>query len=354
MTSHKNNNRKLSFQTLEDRQLMAANITAGLGSHLTSSVAPANLPGNVTAAVVNHGLTITGDSGVDLIRIVQVAGSTNQFTVIGYDGTTVNNQSSQTFTVTGSISAMFLNGTGNMVVGGALSEFPYTTLPGSLNVVYGNGQQDQFEALNTTIRGNLSVASQNGISAYMNDAVVGVSSVNGGSNDCRFNLQGASNIQLDYTSVERDLLINGGVNGTNKIFLSGDHVGRNAAIQTGAGNDQVAIDESYFVGNLNIQTGGGNDTVVLGEYVDPHQNQANDKSAEYSVHADKIFVALGDGDDQLFVNNLYGYTNFDGGAGNDSMFHDDGQNLGKYNGTTNFESIDGVAPPHAQHVKIKA
>ncbi len=164
----------------------------------------------------------------------------------------------------------------------------------------------------------------------MDDAVVGVPSVNGGSNDCRFNLQGASNIQLDYTSVERDLLINGGVNGTNKIFLSGDHVGRNAAIQTGAGNDLVAIDETYFVGNLNIQTGGGNDTVVLGEYVDPHQNQANDKSAEYSVHADKIFVALGDGDDQLFVNNLYGYTNFDGGAGNDSMFHDDGQNLGKY------------------------
>jgi hypothetical protein len=356
MTNRKiNQNRKLSFQQLENRQLMAANITAGLGSHLTSSVAPANLPGNVTAAVANHGLTITGDSGEDLIRIVQVAGSTNQFTVIGYGGTTVNNQSSQTFTVTGSISVLFLNGTGNMIVGGPSQAFPYTTLPGSLNVVYGKaGVRDEIDIINATVRGNLSVASQTGITVYTNDAVVGVPSVNGGNNDFRLNLQGANTIELNYTTVERDLLINAGVNGPNNIFLSGGHVGRNATIQTGIANDNVSVDEYYFGGQLNIQTGGGNDTVVLGEHVDPSGNQPRNKSAEYSVHADSIFTDLGDGDDQLFVNNLYGATNFIGGTGTDTMFHDDGIKTGSYVGTSGFESIDGVAPGHAQHVAVKA
>jgi hypothetical protein len=356
MTSRKiNQNRKLSFQQLEDRQLMAANLVASMGSQLTSSVTHANLPGNVTAAVVNHGLTITGDSNVDLLRIVQVAGSTNQFTVIGYDGTTVNNQSSQTFTVTGSISVLFYNGTGNMIVGGPSQAFPYTTLPGSLNVVYGKaGVGDELDIINATVRGNLSVASQTGITVYTNDAVVGVPSVNGGSNDFRLNLQGANTIELNYTTVERDLLINAGVNGPNNIFLSGGHVGRNATIQTGVANDNVAVDEYYFGGQLNIQTGGGNDTVVLGEHVDPHGNQPRNKSAEYSVHADSIFTDLGDGDDQLFVNNLYGATNFIGGTGTDTMFHDDGIMTGSYVGTKGFESIDGIAPPHAQHVAVKA
>ncbi len=96
--------------------------------------------------------------------------------------------------------------------------------------------------------------------------------------------------------------------------------------------------------------------VWLGEHVDDPQGYIPnvDKSAEYSVHADKIFTDLGDGDDLLYVNNLYGSTNFNGGAGKDAMFHDDGLKIGSYVGTTGFEYIDGFGPPHATHHAVKA
>jgi hypothetical protein len=359
MTSRKNNSsRKLSFQTLEDRQLMAANITAGLGSHLTSNATFPTLSGNVTAAVVNNGLTITGDDFTDIISITQVAGTTNKFTVAGLStsggDTTVNGETQQTFTVKGNISVNFKNGLSILLVGDATSS-AYTTLPGSLNVVYGATTGNNFLMNKTTVSGNLHVSSGSGIDFEIHNSVVGTSAVNGGSNDCYLSSKGSDFILLDHTSVKRDLLIYDGSATSDQIFLTGDHVGRNATIQTGAGIDKVNIDETYFVGKLNIQTGGGNDTVVLGEHVDPSGNQPRNKSAEYSVHADSIFTDLGAGDDQLFVNNLYGSTNFNGGDGNDSMLHDDRINLGSYSGTTGFESIDGVAPaPVHHHVAVKA
>jgi hypothetical protein len=354
MTSRKiNQSRKLSFQQLENRQLMAVNITGGLSSHLPTSVAPAaTTAGNVTATVVNNGLTITGDGLTDIISIIQVAGSPNKFEVIGQGSaatgyTSVNGAALQTFTVKSNITVNFKNGNSILLIGDPTSS-TYTTLPGSLNVVYGTGTNSLLMN-KTTVSGNLHVASGAGVDFDIYNSVLGTPAVNGGSNDTYLSSKGSNFILLDHTSVERDLLVYDSSSTTDKIYLTGDHVGRNAIIQTGVGNDKVAIDETYFVGTLNLQTGAGNDSVVLGEHVDPEGNVATNKSAEYSVHADKIFLDLGDGNDQLNVNNLYGTESFNGGAGTDAMFHDDGLNQGSYAGTVNFETIDGVAPATHHH-----
>ncbi len=77
MTSRKmKTSRKLSFQTLEDRSLMA---------------------GNVTAAVQNHAaLVVTGDNQDNAIEIQQVGDG--QFKILVIDGTTkINGQTTATF-----------------------------------------------------------------------------------------------------------------------------------------------------------------------------------------------------------------------------------------------------------------
>ncbi len=239
MASHKiNQSRKLSFQQLEDRQLMAANLAASMGGHLSSSVTPANLSGNVTAAVVNNGLTITGDGLTDIIQITQVAGSTNKFTVAGVSTstseTTVNGLAQQTFTVKGNISVNFKNGTDILLVGDATSS-SYTNLPGSLNVVYGTGFTNNLLMNKTTVGGNLHVSSGNSIDFEIHNSVLGTQAVNGGSNDCYLSSKGWNFILLDHTSVKRDLLIYDGSALRDQVYLTGDHVGRNATIETGRG-----------------------------------------------------------------------------------------------------------------------
>ncbi len=77
MKSHKTSKRRtLSFQPLEDRSLMA---------------------GNVTAAVQNHALVINGDNQGNAIEIQQVGDG--QFKIFAIDGSTkINDQTTaQTF-----------------------------------------------------------------------------------------------------------------------------------------------------------------------------------------------------------------------------------------------------------------
>jgi hypothetical protein len=138
---------------------MAANVVASMGGHLASSTVPANIAGNVTAAVVNHGLTLTGDNGSNQIEISQVGA--NLFEVIGENGTTVNGKANQTFSITGNISANFKAGDDGLSLDGTVSAGGYMTLPGSLTVVLGDGNNG-LVLQNTTVSGNLSVTGGSG------------------------------------------------------------------------------------------------------------------------------------------------------------------------------------------------
>ena len=277
MTSRKiNQSRKLSFQQLEDRQLMA---------------------GNVTAAVSNHSLTITGDNDADQIQIVQVANQTNQFTVAGFNATTINGKASQTFTITGNISVNFKGYFSDLVVGNLLTEVPTasanTTLPGSLNVVLGNGY-GWMELFNTSVGGNVTISGGSGEDhVNFSGSNIGLANVNGGNHDCSINLGGGLNVfQMKYTTVERDLLFHdNGSTSNDEVQLFGGSVGRNATIQTGVNNDSVEISEYYFGKALNVQTGGGADFVALGETYNDGGNGVPTSKA--SINADTVFADLG-------------------------------------------------------------
>jgi hypothetical protein len=343
MTSHKiNNSRKLSFQPLEDRQLMAA---------------------NVTGAVSNHSLTLTGDSSSDLIEITQVAN--NQFKVSGDNGTLINGKASQTFNnVTGNISVVFKSGFNAVTVG--QENFPnpetYTTLPGSLNVAFGNGV-GSFSAFYTSIGGNLTIAGGHNDYISLINSGVGRANVNGGNHDCNITLGNGSNtVKMQYTTVERDLLIHDiGSSSTDDIDLWGGNVGRNATLQTGVGNDMVQFNEMYIGKALNIQTGAGNDEVVLGEFLDTIHYDPTDNgvmpNTQWGVHADNIYADLGAGNDTLRTARVDGLASYNGNTGTDNLFHDDGTHYGVPFDGTGFEYVDGikyVVPTHHSAVTLKA
>ncbi|HEY2827171.1 MAG TPA: hypothetical protein VGJ04_06185 [Pirellulales bacterium] len=331
MTSRKTNqSRKLSFQSLEDRCLMA---------------------GNVTAAMSNHSLTLTGDNLDNEIRITQVAA--NQFKIDSVSGlTTVNFKDSQIFTVTGNISVNFKAGNDNLRVIGTPSN--YTNLPGSLNIVLGDGN-NQLQMYNASVGGNLSVSTGTGQNdLYVSNMSIGSSTINSGNNDARFNLGlGINTLALNYMQAERDLLINQ-QSGSLKATLIGGNVGRNASIQTGNGNDSVQINEYYFAKQLNIQTGAGDDQVMLGE----NTASTGKPSSKMGIHADSVFADLGAGNDTLRVYNA-GPVNYNGNTGTDNLFHDDGQNYGSAYYTQGFEYVDGVLQTsdgglhHQPHVGLK-
>jgi hypothetical protein len=293
--------RKLGFQQLESRHLMA---------------------GNVTAAITNHSLNLTGDNGSNQIEIEQVGA--NLFKVNGENGTTVNGKASQQFSVTGNISANFKAGDDQLVLQGNSSTGGYMTLPGSVNVVLGDGKNN-FDMYKAYISGNLSVTGGSGAdSVDLQNGAVGLGTYNGGSNDCTMNLGGGkSDIHLNYMQIERDLFINDNSSVFDLILVEGSYVGRNASIQTGSGNDNVQINEFYCKGRLNIATGAGGDQVVLGETIGGLGSKTPDPYSQKSVNVNTLTVDMGAGNDQLDLGNMNAVTaTLDGNTGNDTIYYD--------------------------------
>jgi hypothetical protein len=338
MTSRKyNQGRRLGFEKLEDRQLMAANVAAGMGGHLTSSVAPANIAGNVTAAIVNHGLTLTGDNGSNQINIQQVG--TNQFEVIGENGTTVNGKANQTFSITGNISANFKSGDDGVFFDGTKTSGGYMTLPGSLTVGLGDGT-NALVLQNTFVSGNLSVTGGSGADfVQFYNSGVGLGTYNGGNNDCSINLgAGANTITTDYLRVQRDLLITDLSSSGDFMLLQGVSAGRNVNIQTGNGSDDITIDNFFAKNDLNISTGGGNDYVTLGEVIDEHHGTTPTPDSQGELYAAGMSVDLGAGDDQLCLGRVVvPLATIDGNTGNDTLYR---------NAVTGFDSLRQVNFQH--------
>jgi hypothetical protein len=334
MTSRKyNQGRKFGFEKLEDRQLMAANVVASMGGHLASRAVPANVAGNVTAAIVNHGLTLTGDSGNDQIEITQIG--TNLFEVTGENGTTVNGKANQTFSFTGNISANFKGGNDGLSLNGTLSSGGYMTLPGSLTVVLGDGNNG-LVLQNTTVSGNLSVTGGSGADdVYFYYSGVGL----GANNDCSINLgAGANTIVTDYLRVQRDLLITDLSSSGDFMLLQGVSAGRNVNIQTGSGSDDITIDNFFAKNDLNISTGGGNDYLTLGEVIDEHHGTTPTPDSQGELYAAGMSVDLGAGDDQLCLGRVVvPLATIDGNTGNDTLYR---------NAVTGFDSLRQVNFQH--------
>jgi hypothetical protein len=324
MTSRKNSSRKLSFQTLEDRQLMA---------------------GNITAAVQNHSLVINSTSDNNYVYLGQTGNG--QYTLSGAFGTTINGQSTpQTLSGVTQDFKITLKGTQDVlwIVNGNGSS---VTIPHNLQANLGSGGNDLLVTA-ASVQGSVSITGGSGESGVeIDDSMIGSPSVNSGKNDCNINL-GKGSVTMQYTPVERDLKITLGGNNTStdSVDLGGGDVGRNLTIQTGDGNDNVTMYEFSVQNKLQIKTSGGNDEVDLGEEVYVKPSGATFFNDQYGMYAANISVDLGSGNDKL---RMFGvdspHASYLGNTGVDAVFNDDNSDLsGSFSG---FETM-----PHVAVVKV--
>jgi hypothetical protein len=203
-----------SFERLETRTLMA---------------------GNVTAAVVDGNLTITGDSSSNVIALHQI-GDTGQWRITGGIKTSINGKlnSMVTESVTGDITIDLNSGNDRLTVQDGY-------IPGSLTVKMGDGN-DAAALANLEIGNYLHFEGNNG-----ND-VLGVR-----------NVAVADPTFSYYSSIDM-----GDGNDTTRVNNLSD---QNLSLTTGSGVDHLKMANSTFLGGptegLHIQSGGGGDVTRL-------------------------------------------------------------------------------------------
>lgn len=333
-----NSQRKLSFQQLENRQLMAANV---LAAPLAPPIkpAPAPPPAQVQAFLANGVLTINGDSGNDAVTITQPTNSPNEFVLTSTNGTLFNgNNTKLDFKgVTGAINITFKGVAESLTIGtGSL-----VSIPANLTVNMGNGTNG-FYMYDANVHGALNLTGGNGTDyASISESTIGSPNVNGGANDLTIMLGGGVNgISLENNvKVERDLnLLSPSSTGDTIFMADGISAGRYVYINTGNGNDNLTLAGVTAGSQLNIQTFGGNDTVRLGGMA---------LGSISPVVADSIYLNLGAGNDFLQIggdgNNhkaggiftAHGST-YDGGTGSDSLWN---EGFNYLSGVTNFEVL---------------
>lgn len=264
--------RKLMFQNLESRSMMA---------------------GDVTAAVVGGDLVLTGDNQDNAIVVKQFLG--NQFIVSGQnaDGsaTTINGQANQLFTFNGDVRVQ-LNGGDDKVTfdkpqlsipgfSGSESKFP-----GAIAVDGGDGN-DQLILRDVSIREELLAEMGDG------DDLVQATNLDTGLLDGNAN-NFSGNITLLMGEDEDTVNL-------NQVDIDGF-----LALDMGAEDND---DESVLLQNIIasqavvVQTGGGDDLVTLRNVKSTDVAFATDDGEDVVnlefITADEIFADLGDGDDIL-------------------------------------------------------
>jgi hypothetical protein len=318
--------RKLSFQQLENRMLMA---------------------GNVAVSVQNHALVVTGDNNDNAIEIEQVGNG--QYEILGTNTTINGKLTPQTFSgVTGDFN-INLGGGYDILSIVAHQGSPVITLPGNLKVMCSGSGNIVVDRV--SILGGVSISAGSLSHVSFSDSGIGSPSFNFGENDCSINLGDSSYVYFDYTPVQRDFTVNMNIsgNGSDSVVFDGAPVGRNLTIQTGNGIDQVEVNEASVGKKLTIQTGGGNDMVTLGEWAnyDGYGNFVSVNS-QYGMSADQIYVDLGTGDDRLRLCNVAAnQATYLGGDGVDAVFNDGGTGLfGSFSGfeTMPHKPLSGIAP----------
>jgi hypothetical protein len=305
--------RKLRMEQMEAREMMA---------------------GDIAASVVNGNLILneaTGQTGKDnSVLISQIA--PGRIRVTGNstttDGTTslVNGLAYQDFNVTGNLSVNFGGGSDLVVFdGGAPPSFQDVTLnlgaPPLLvaaktfaiggDTIKSAPDKDNVMMWGATVRGSLTVntgADNDWI--YIANAQIGDGI---GTDNVTINSgAGADSVQLKN--------LPGTINGTIDVQTY------SSLSETDA--DVAWFEHTYAAGNINVRTGGGNDLIHfdnLTSYKDINLDfGTGDDTGEIKqvLAVDNFFANLGDGNDSLAINDLYGgtgKTSILGGTGFDSL-----------------------------------
>ena len=319
----------VSFEPLENRQLMAADVAAYIQNNALFIAESAGDPG--------------GQNGV---QIMEIAPGTMRVTGLQTDDggvSSVNGHTSQDFS---GIVSLFVNlGGGNdRVVVGDLSSQPSTTHLDSVYIdVDGTNQPnaygfdfDKVTVENLVTTGILDISTGIG-----NDVITVGDSVIGNDDLDNLNVHsggGSDSVILDNVDVKGNVALFSADNtstaaDSDKISLQTVTAHNGIQVEMGSGNDSLTATDVTSTSDILFDLGAGNDTANLN-----------------SVRAAGDFsTKMGDGDDTLQVTFLgANRLTLDGGNGTDSLTTGiDGQvNLLS---EVNWESINGQPPPTFTH-----
>ena len=267
--------RQLSFdvQTLESRQLLAGNVVASIDAG-----------GN---------LTIIGDNDSNEIEVNLTP---SEVTVMGLNGTVVDDSGLIDSQVTGDITIDLKNGNNVLEMDGTTrGDF------GNMTVKSGSGD-DTLEIFDMSVAGRFSL--------------------NSGDGDDLVDIEGDSGQNATFTL--------GGGNDTATIdFSAGDFENnpkRTIKVSATSGNNTLTFDDLYASGKLSIKTGNGTDAIYgysYGKYGATLNTGGGNDTIDHDMAAQKrsVSVITGSGDDSFSgeLSCLYGSAKLSTSKGNDMI-----------------------------------
>jgi len=314
-------NRKLTFQTLESRQLMA---------------------GDVTVSVLNGDLKVTGDIKDNDVAIFQVMQQgqvvPGRFFVNGLNGTTINGGTNG-FNAIGVNHDFLINmtqgGDDHLALGTNGGFNPATTnanfiVPHNLNVSFDISGDNNLEVKGITVKNNATITA--------------------GSGDNTMDIRGNFGVKTKFqTLLPHGILTIKAGGGDNELQLHNGSVLNDVNIQIGlahVGHDFVGVVAMNVGRNLNIQSGGGgsdfNGIAVQGVHVGHDLWITGGIKGDIvtignTTVADQLFASLGHGDDSLSLEGVTAaITAVFGGVDSDT-FHQLNANLGPQPQIVGFE-----------------
>ena len=245
--------RRLRFETMEKRQLLAGDI-----------LFPSDVPaaGEVRVVVSGGNMVITGDitPGVSLDEQVKVVAEVDapNFVITGLAGTKVNGMDSASFSgVTGSIT-IDLKGGNNVVDFGQAGVLSVTR---ALTIRSGVGS-DTINITNTNVNGTLTIDAGAGTNTVTlkGIGVTGNASIKGTIGDDTVTIEDTAGTTKRFNGT---LTVDGGA-GTNVVTLKNLTIARNVSVIGTTGQDTVNITGSNVSnGALSVTIGAGEGNVTL-------------------------------------------------------------------------------------------
>jgi len=261
--------RRLNVQQLEERRLMA---------------------GNVSVSVSSGNLLIDGDDFNNIVQVVQVvqngqpvAGSyrITGLTTAGNQATRINGGTAPITVagVTGDVRIDLDNGNDGLQMGSTP-----LTVPRDLSIETDGGIDTLFLE-SVTVRDDLTINTGSGIdNLSLNRVTVGGQGIDNNENDASVSMGNDRDVfRVRSSSFARDLSANMGFGtAAETIDLSAASVGDDFSIITDDGADQVSLSNLTVADDLSVDLDNGNDTLIL-----------------FSVAADDLTVALDGGADRF-------------------------------------------------------
>ena len=291
MSLRRNTRARRRFEGLENRLLMA---------------------GDVTVELLGQTLYVTGDNEANHVEIA--GDNAGNLVVTGLDGETLTGTTSVPASGVRSL-VVRLNRRADSV------SIQNANIPYAITIVGGPGHNDisiGTAADPVTVGNDLTIVTGGG------DDTIDISDVEVGRNLVLASGYGDDDVRIQDSSIDGALVANLG-NGANDLELESLDIVRGLAVAAGTGVDSIELSDVAVTFDAAISTGFGNDTVTLNGLETRRLSVATARGADVvtlnNVTADAFFAELGRGNDRLegFGSISLARAMMDGGQGTDTF-----------------------------------